>query len=507
MYRFPFASSTIRAPHARHALRLASLLLPVAFLLSSSGALSRCQAAERPNIIHVMADELGYYELSCMGHPHIQTPNIDRMATEGLRFTQALAGSSVCAPTRCALMTGLHTGHCSIRNNGAAISIRQDERTIADLLRTAGYATGGFGKWGCGGRGSTGVPEKHGFDLFVGYYDQTHAHTYYPPYLIRNSRELPLAGNNGKSGPTYSHYVIIEQAKQFIRANRDRPFYCYLPITPPHGEFSIPDSDPAWQLYRDKPWPEPAKRYAAMITMLDRHVGEILKLLRELELDDNTIVFFSGDNGGNDYFKTALHPRGFHAPNVDPKTGVEFRGRKGTLYEGGLRIPMIVRWPGKIKAGRVSDLLWYFPDFLPTVSELAAAKSPPNIDGISIVPELVGEEAAGRKQATHEYLYWEIAKNTAVRQGDWKAVRSRRSAGWELYNLKEDISETTDLATKHPQKLAELVKIAQLAHTPIQPGSFADQTNHLKDRAAKFGGKPKQGRKTKTGRKPKRRRS
>ena len=275
------------------------------------------------------------------------------------------------------------------RRRYAAASRRGDDRID---LESAGYATGGFGKWGCGGRGSTGVPEDHGFDVFFGYYDQVHAHTYYPPYLVRNSEEVPLKNNRGRSdGETYSHYVIHEAAMKFIRDNKDQPFFCYMPITPPHGMFDIPDDDPAWQIYKDKPWPDQAKRYAAMVTMVDRQVGEVLDLLRELELEDNTIVFFCGDNGGNDYFRDQQHPRGFHNANKHPKTGVEFRGTKGTLYEGGLRIPMIARWPGKIAAGRVSDLLWYFPDVLPTVAELTGTKAPGDIDGISIVPELLGE--------------------------------------------------------------------------------------------------------------------
>lgn len=218
-------------------------------------------------------------------------PNIDRLAAEGLRFTQGLAGSSLCAPTRCCLMTGKHSGHTSVRSNGGGTPMRAGEETIASVLKQAGYATGGFGKWGCGGRGSTGVPEQHGFDVFVGYYDQVHAHSYYPAYLIRNSEELPLPGNHGgRSGQTYSHYVIMAEAMKFIRANKDRPFYCYLPVTPPHGWFDIPDTDPAWARFKDKDWPEDAKRYAAMVNMVDRQVGELLALLKELGLDDQTLV-------------------------------------------------------------------------------------------------------------------------------------------------------------------------------------------------------------------------
>ncbi len=444
--------------------------------------------AAPPNIVYIMADELGYYELSCMGNPHIQTPNIDRMAQQGIRFTQALAGSSVCAPTRGCLLTGKHSGHTSVRSNGGGTPLRAGEETIASMLKPAGYATGGFGKWGCGGRGSTGVPEQHGFDVFLGYYDQVHAHSYYPPYIVRNSEEVPLAGNRGGSdGDTYSHYVIVEGAHDFIRQHRDQPFFCYMPITPPHGIFDIPDSDPAWQIYKDKDWPEQAKRYAAMVSMVDRQVGETLELLRTLNLEDNTIVFFCGDNGGADYFASKEYPRGFHGANVHPETGVQFRGKKGNLYEGGLRIPMIVRWPGHVGPGRVSDLLWYFPDVMPTIAELAAVKPPADLDGMSIVPELLGTEAAGRPQPQHEYLYWELGQQIAIRQGNWKAIQPGQGKPWELYDLATDVSETKDLAEQQPQRLADLQRLAAAAHEPVGEGTFHDREIHEKDRRAKYG--------------------
>lgn len=441
-----------------------------------------------PNVVYIMADELGYFELSCLGHPHIKTPRIDRMARDGLRFTQALAGSSLCAPTRATLLTGKHAGHASVRSNGGGTPLREGEPTIATVLKDAGYATGGFGKWGCGGRGSTGVPEKHGFDVFLGYYDQVHAHSYYPPYLVRNSQEVPLAGNQGgRSGKTYAHYEIFDAAKAFIRQHRERRFFCYLPVTPPHGMFDIPDQDPAWKSYADRPWPEPARRYAAMVSMLDRQVGEILDLLAELALDEETLVVFCGDNGGNDYFKDREHPRGFHGPNVDPKTGVAFRGRKGRLYEGGLRVPMIMRWPGKIAAGRVSNHVWYFPDVLPTLAELAGARVPAGVDGISIVPELLGAERAGRAQAQHRFLYWELGQQVAVRQGSLKAIRPSRKAAWELYDLATDVSESKNIATERPEALRRMQAFAKAAHSPVSSGTFSDRTLHEKDRRAKWG--------------------
>ncbi|MCO6459697.1 MAG: arylsulfatase [Pirellulaceae bacterium] len=454
---------------------------------------ARAETSRPPNVVYIMADELGYYELSCLGNPHLRTPRLDQMAKEGLRFSQALAGSSVCAPTRCCLLTGKHSGHTSVRSNGGGTPLRAGEETIASLLKARGYATGGFGKWGCGGRGSTGVPEQHGFDVFLGYYDQVHAHSYYPPYIIRNSQEVPLPGNRGGSdGETYSHYVIFDAAKDFIRQHRDQPFFCYLPITPPHGIFDIPDSDPAWQLFKDQPWPEPARRYAAMVSMVDRHVGEVLDLLRELDLERSTIVFFSGDNGGADYFADTAHPRGIHGANRHPKLGVEFRGKKGTLYEGGLRIPMIVRWPGKVAAGRVSALLWYFPDVLPTVVELAGGKAPPDVDGISIVPELLFDPATSTpdgSQRQHEFLYWELGNQVAVRVGEWKAIRPAREAPWELYDLSHDVSEQRNVASKQPVILAQLQKLAAEAHTPVREGEFFDPEIHQRDRRAKFGGR------------------
>lgn len=460
-------------------------------------------AAGRPNIVYIMADELGYFELSCLGNPHLKTPRLDQMAAEGIRFTSALAGSSVCAPTRCCFLTGKHSGHTSVRSNGGGTPLRADEQTIASLLKTAGYATGGFGKWGCGGRGSTGVPEKHGFDLFLGYYDQVHAHSYYPPYLVRNSEEVPLAGNRGGSdGETYSHYVIVDAAKKFIRDHKDEPFFCYMPITPPHGIFDVPDDDPAWMIYRDKPWPEQARRYAAMVSMVDRQVGEVFDLLKELGLEDNTLVFFSGDNGGADYFASKEHPRGIHGANVNPQTGVEYRGKKGNLYEGGLRIPMIARWPGRIKPGQVSDLLWYFPDVLPTITELAGVDNPVDIDGISIVPELLGEEASGRPQPTHEYLYWEIGGQTAIRAGTMKAVHPGSNRRWELYDLAADPSEANDLASERPEELAALKALAEAAHTPVREGEFFDREMHERDRRAKFGGRNPSGMPAKVNRLP-----
>ncbi|MEZ6137609.1 MAG: arylsulfatase [Pirellulaceae bacterium] len=407
-----------------HAFFVPLLFAPFAMIVAAAA-----EPASKPNIVYIMADELGYFEPGFMGGTNIKTPNLDQMAAGGMRFTNMLAGSSVCAPTRCCLMTGKHSGHTSVRVNGGGTPLRADETTIASMLKPLGYATGGFGKWGVGGRDSTGVPEKHGFDLFFGYYDQVHAHSYYPPYLIRNSEEVPLAGNKGGSrGETYSHYQIHDAAMKFIReyGQQQSPFFAYLPYTPPHGIFDIPDSDPAWALYKDQPWPENARRYAAMVGMIDRQVGEVLALLKELGIERNTLVVFSGDNGGADYFASKEYPRGVHSANKNQRTSVEYRGTKGQLYEGGLRVPFVASWPGKIVAGQVSDHLGYFPDVLPTIAEMTGAQTPNDIDGLSILPTLIGATAAGHAQQQHKFLYWEIGGATAIRQGTWRAVRARR---------------------------------------------------------------------------------
>ncbi len=482
------------AAHAPIALSSWNLMQTLSVMLFTTmfapGGVIGAAAAENPNVVYIMADELGYYEPGFNGGQNIQTPNLDRMAAEGIRLKNLFAGSSVCAPTRCCLMTGKHSGHTSVRSNGGGTPLRAEEESIASMLKQRGYATGGFGKWGCGGRGSTGVPEKHGFDVFLGYYDQVHAHTYFPPYLIRNSEEVPLAGNTGGSnGKTYSHYVIHDAAMKFIRENggNKKPFFAYLPYTPPHGNFDIPDNDPAWAIYKDKPWSEQARRYAAMVTMVDRQVGEVLSLLKELGIDQSTLVMFSGDNGGNDYFKSAEHPRGIHLANKHPQTGVEYRGTKGTLYEGGIRVPFIARWPGQIAPGRVSEHLGYFPDVLPTIAEVTGAKAPADVDGLSILPELIGDSAAGRKQPQHEFLYWEISGWTAIRQGPWRAVRPKPAQAWELYDLAADPSESKDVAAAHSSILGKLTDLAAKAHQPVREGAFASTDLHERDRRAKFG--------------------
>ena len=452
-----------------------------------------------PNIVYIMSDELAYFELGHMGNPYIKTPRIDQMAREGMRFTNALAGSPVCAPLRCNLMTGKHSGHASVRANDGGTPLREGEETIASMLKQKGYATGGFGKWGCGGRDSTGVPEKHGFDVFFGYYDQVHAHSFYTPYLIRNSEEVVLEGNvGGRTGKTYSEYPIHAAALQFIQENKERPFLCYMPITPPHGMYDIPADDSAWELYKNEAWmrdptiSQDTKNYAAMVSMVDREVGNVLDLLHELGLEDNTIVFFTGDNGGQDRFKSKEHPRGFFGPNVNPETGVEFRGGKGNLYEGGLKIPFLVRWPGVVAANTVRDLVFYQPDIMATIADLTNTKAPEDTDGISIAPTLLGADGS---QELHEMMYWEYRDQTAVRYGKWKAIQpgkpkgSKQNQPWELYDLSRDVSESTSVADSHPDVLEKMQVFADASHAPVEAGTYYDKSRerHERDRKAKWG--------------------
>jgi len=446
-----------------------------------------------PNIVYIMSDELSYFELGHMGNSYIKTPNIDKMAANGLRFTNALAASPVCGPLRGCMLTGKHSGHASVRANDGGTPIRAEEETIAQVLKQEGYATGGFGKWGAGGRGSTGVPEDHGFDVFFGVYDQVHAHTFYPPYIIRNSEEVPLKGNiGGRHGQTYMHYEVMREGLQFIRDNKDQPFFAYFPLTPPHGMFDIPEDDPAWDQYQGETWMKDpnvhweAKNYAAMCTMVDNNLGSIQDLLRELGIEEDTIIFFTGDNGGEPRFKSEEHPHGFFGPNANPETGVVFRGGKGNLYEGGLKIPFLVQWTGKIEAGRVSDLVFTQYDIMATLADLTGTKVPDDTDGSSVLPEILGES---HRKYSHDMFYWEYRGQTAVRFANWKAVQPKPSADWELYNLESDISETIELSNRHQDILVKMTAFAKDSHEPVRPGTFADpdRTLHERDRWAKWG--------------------
>ncbi len=455
---------------------------------------------EKPNIVYIMLDEWGYYEMSALGHPLLETPNIDEFKEEGIRFTQMLAGAPACAPTRATLMLGQHTGHSTVRGNQGNVPIKDEDMTVAEVLKKAGYATGGFGKWGIGDRGTSGAPEDQGFDVFFGYYHQVHAHTYYPNYLLRNSEKIPLRGNTGHAwkGETFSQYLIHDEAKKFIKDHAGKqPFFAYLPYTLPHAFYGIPEDDPAYLKFKDRSWdapphhtnpavapPDEAKRYAAFMAMADRQIKEILEILKETGIDENTIVFLSGDNGGNTTpFSNEKYPYGFFAPNTDPITGVRFRGHKGNLYEGGLRVPYLVRWPGKIKPGSESDHLGYFPDVLPTLAELAGAKVPGKVDGISFLPTLV--ENMTDKQEQHKFLYWEYNSQVAVRKGNWKAVRPRETQKFELYNLQSDISEENNVADEYPDILAELKEFAEKAHLPQEKGEVYDEAAGFQGHNAK----------------------
>lgn len=448
-------------------------------------AITTSFATDKPNIIYLMLDEWGYFEAGHMGHKELITPNIDRFASEGMRFTNAYAGAPVCGPTRCSLLTGLHAGHMSMRDNSGFTPIRADEPTLGSMLKQRGYATGGFGKWGIGARGTSGVPEKHGFDTFFGFYHQVHAHTFYPAYLIRNSEEVPLPGNDGTSfyeGKTHAHIEIYKESIEFIKANKDRPFFCYLPWTPPHGLWGIDADDPSYQLFKDKPWTagqrteNDAKVYAAFMHMVDLQIGEIMSLLKKLDIEDNTLFIISGDNGGQDYFKTKERPHGFFGPNLNPKTGERFRAGKGSLYEGGLKVPYYARWPGKIKAGSVCDHLLYYPDVMPTLADIANTECP-ETDGLSFLPSLLGQD---NQQEVHDYLYWEYRNQIAIRKGKWKAYTKGKDV-WELYNIEVDIEEQNNVSKNNTQVTKELKALAKQASVKARPGKIFDRSLIDKD--------------------------
>ncbi|MGQ9784469.1 MAG: arylsulfatase [Armatimonadota bacterium] len=407
----------------------------------------------KPNIIFILADDLGYGDLGCYGQKSIKTPYLDRMASEGVLFTQCYAGSTVCAPSRCALMVGQHTGHCTIRGN-ALVPLRTEDITVAEILKGAGYTTALIGKWGLGEPGTTGVPNRKGFDYFFGYLNQKHAHNYYPDYLWRNEEKVGIPPG------TYSHDLFTQEAINWIRSNVGKPFFLYLAYTIPHANnemgmegMQVPSDFP----YSDKPWPQPQKNHAAMITRMDRDVGKIMNLLWELGIEQNTVMFFSSDNGP--------HREGGGDPDFFDSNG-PLRGIKRDLYEGGIRVPMIVRWPGTVKPGQVSDQVWAFWDFLPTAAEIAGVSAPAGIDGISMLPAILG-----KKQVDHEYLYWEFHERgfgQAVRFGRWKAVRLDKDKPIELYDLGSDIGETRDLANEHPELVKKAAMIMESARTPSE---------------------------------------
>ena len=431
------------------------LLLTMAAMLLALPA-ETATAAEKPNIIFILADDAGLGDFGCYGGRAVPTPHIDRLAAEGIRFVNAYSASAVCAPSRCGLMTGRHMGHALVRANSGKhghLALRPEDITVTELLKEAGYATGGFGKWGLGNPGTTGVPEKQGFDRFYGYYDQQHAHNYFPAFLVCNSVDMPMLGGNGVpgragKGNAYSHDLILAETLQFIEKHREQPFFIYAAWTLPHGNFEVPAIAPE---FADQPWPEPVKIHATMLKLLDDGVGQVLAKLQALGLDEKTLVIFSSDNGAAGPGVNTFHSA----------TGL--RGLKRSLYEGGIRAPFVARWPGQIPPGRTNDLLTSHVDFLATACELAGQPAPPN-DGISIRPTLLGQEQTIR----HEALYWEIYEGApfqqAVRLGDWKGYRTSLAGPLELYNLQTDPAEKTNVAGQHPAVVNQIEAIMAREH-------------------------------------------
>ncbi|HEX6224814.1 MAG TPA: arylsulfatase, partial [Chryseolinea sp.] len=438
-------------------------------------------AQQRPNIIFIMADDLGYGDIEPFGQTLIKTPSLSRMAKEGIILTNHYAGTSVCAPSRCSLMTGLHTGHAEVRGNlqykirNGQLPISDGAVTVAELLKTAGYTTGIIGKWGLGDTGTTGDPNKQGFDFFYGYTDQILAHNHFPEFLLRNGKKEFLrntveyldstAGHKGLGSVTterkdFADELFKQEALNFITENRQRRFFLYLPFIIPHCNDEAPKDFqyevPSQREYASQPWSKDEKDYAASISYLDEYVGEVLSHLKRLRLDSNTLVIFTSDNG----------------PRVDQmrfKSSGELRGFKRDLYEGGIRVPFIAWWPGRIQAGRISDHVSTFWDFLPTACTLSGVKETYKSDGISYLPTLLGN---GR-QLQHDYVYFEFHERDgaqAVRQGKWKAVvrgiKTQNPLPLELFNLENDPSEATNVADENPKVAAEMMTILKKAHSP-----------------------------------------
>jgi len=464
-------------------------------------------SSSKPNIIFFFADDLGYGEVGVYGQKKIKTPNLDQLAHDGIKFTQFYAGQNVCAPSRCALLTGKHMGHAAVRENSAhllgdpskytdpdmkaaatrfkkytkedgfpgQLLLPQSEFTVADALKKEGYATACIGKWGLGHVTDAGAPARHGFDLFYGYMCQRRAHNYYPVLLWRNDKKIPLPGNERKlTGKTYAADSMEAEALKFIKENKDKPFFLYYATPVPHVALQVPEDEPSLAQYRKEFGPEkpydgsngylpnktPHATYAAMVTRMDRSVGKMRKLLKELKIDKNTVFIFASDNGAT---FNGGYDRAFFNGNGP------LRGKKCDLYEGGIRVPAIVQWDGKIKPGTTTDNVTALWDFLPTACEIAGAESPKGIDGISFLPTLLGKE-----QPQHKYLYWEsrLTKGQqVVRMGDWKGIRENvRKKGsktpLKLYNLADDISESKDVAADHPEIVKQIEKYMREAHVP-----------------------------------------
>jgi len=456
---------------------LGAAVLTLAGCASVAGG--RSGSKGKPNIVYVLADDLGYAEVGCYGQKKIRTPNIDKLASQGMKFTQHYSGNPVCAPSRCTLMTGLHTGHSQIRGNkqvggkegwklgstiGGQWPLVEGTVTVAKILQEAGYVTGAFGKWGLGRVGTTGDPNKQGFDRFYGYICQRQAHTFYPNHLWSDGEIEWIKANEGGKEEVYSHDLIAEEALKFVKANKGRRFFLYVPFTIPHVALQVPEDSLAE--YKGK-WPDPpydGKKgyiphehpracYAGMVTRMDKDVGRIMSLLDELGLADNTLFIFTSDNGPT------------YAGGADSEffeSAGPLRGLKGSVYEGGIRVPFIARWPGKIERGSETDHPSAFWDFLPTACEIVGAAAPADIDGISYLPTLLGK---ARKQKKHDVMYWELGGRQGVRMGDWKAIRAKAGNKVELYNLADDIGEQNDMAGKEPEVLAKMTELLTTART------------------------------------------
>jgi len=436
------------------------------------------QAADKPNLIYILLDDAGFGDLSCYGQTKFETPNMDRLAKEGMQFMQHYSGSTVCAPTRCVLLTGMHTGNAYVRGNREVKPEGQapmpaDIVTLPRLLKDAGYATGAFGKWGLGYPGSESDPKEH-FDLFYGYNCQREAHTYYPDHLWKNAERVEL------DGETYTHDLIMEEALQFVRDNKEEPFFIYLPVTIPHAamqvteDYAAPFREKSPQFedkkgrYAGTEVTNPIAMFAGMMTKLDDGVGQLLDLLEKEGLDENTLIMLSSDNGP--------HKEGGHDPDFFNSNG-PLQGYKRDLYEGGVRTFLLARWPGKVEAGSTSELISAHWDILPTFCELGGATIPGDIDGLSMAPTLLGN---AEDQKKHDYLYWEFYERggkRAARFGKWKAVQLNLSKGMnqpvELYDLSKDEGEENDLSGQNPEVVDEALKIFNDAHTPSPNWDFA----------------------------------
>ncbi len=468
------APEPIATPAHRPALAMVSLmktthLVSVLALWAVARAVAAAPSAP-PNLIFILADDLGYGEVGCYGQKLVRTPHLDRMAAEGMRFTQFYAGSTVCAPSRSVLMTGLHVGHTRVRGNAGirnmdAQTLRAEDVTIASVLRQAGYRTGLVGKWGLGEVDQPGEPRRQGFDTYFGFLNQTHAHNHYPAYLWRDGEKVPLPNVVTPVGETpgagyatkriaYAGDLFADDVAAFVARHRERPFFLYYSLVTPHAnnerarELGDGNEVPDYGEYADRPWHDSLKGHAAMITRLDRDVGRLLAQLKELGLDERTAVFFSSDNG----------PHREAGPHHDPAffaASGPFRGEKRSLTDGGIRVPFFVRWPGRIEAGTVSDHVGYFGDLMATWAELGGGQTPARTDGISLVPTLLGQ---GR-QPKHEYLYWEFyeqgVSQAVLLEGRWKAIRQKTlKAPIEVYDLAANPGEMPDVAAREPAIVA-----------------------------------------------------